>query len=336
MVADDQLPPFDFCELAHNFTDSQFEDFVLQTFRFQYANNLVYQDWCKRMNKDLQTVQKVLDIPFLPIHFFKTHTVQSFTGVATTVFESSGTTNKELSSKHYVKDMALYRKSLLHTFTRFYGDPKQYCFLGLMPTYLERGHASLVTMIHELMEIGKHPLNGYFLYNHQDLYDRLVLLEQRKQKTILFGVTFGLLDFAKAYSLPLHHTIIIETGGMKGRGEELVREEMVQLLARAFSTKSIHSEYGMTELLSQAYCGYDGSYLSQPWFKIFIRDIMDPMSIKEVGRGAINCIDLANYYSCSFIATEDYGTVADDGRFKIIGRLNNSDKRGCNMLYTDQ
>jgi hypothetical protein len=270
-------------------------------------------------------------IPALPISFFKTHTVTSTQFEAETVFESSGTT-KTQTSRHLVKDLSLYRKSFIDAFTLFYGNISDWCILGLLPSYLERQHSSLVMMVDELIRLGGHPASGFYLDEHEKLSQTLAQLEMARQKTLLIGVTFGLLDFAASHPQQLQHTIVMETGGMKGRRKELTRAEVHRLLSDGLGVKQVHSEYGMTELLSQAYSNGNGRFICPPWMKLLVRDEEDPLSIKESGRGILQVIDLANRYSCSFIATEDVGMVYEDGSFEVWGRLDNSDIRGCSLL----
>ncbi len=276
-------------------------------------------------------VSTIETVPFLPISFFKTHRVESTEFTPETLFESSGT-SQTIQSKHYVKSLALYEDAFMNGFIHQYGNPKDHCFLGLLPSYLERSNSSLVYMVQKLMEKSNHTMNGFYLNNFQELSDKLDLLEKEAQPTILIGVTFGLLDFAEQYQLPLKNTIIMETGGMKGRREEMTREQVHQQLKKSFSVETIHSEYGMTELLSQAYSKADGIFHCPPWMKVLVRDEDDPLHVSTVGKGAINIIDLANVYSISFIATDDVGEVFEDGSFRVLGRMDNSDIRGCSLL----
>lgn len=251
--------------------------------------------------------------------------------VPQTVFESSGTT-QSLTSRHLVKEVAIYRQSFLLAFTQFYGDITDWCILGLLPSYLERQHSSLVMMVDELIRLSGHPASGFYLDEHDLLSKTLQQLEAQSQKTLLIGVTFGLLDFAAAYPQQLKHTVVMETGGMKGRRKELTRAEVHHLLMAGLGVGSIHSEYGMTELLSQAYSQGEGRFTCPPWMKVLVRDEEDPLAVQESGRGILQVIDLANMYSCSFIATEDVGRVYEDGSFEVWGRLDNSDIRGCSLL----
>ena len=326
------MQPFDvnnIFSLAQN--NGLFEDQCLNTFRFQYTQNPVYRQWCNLTGTDPSVIKTSKDIPALPISFFKTHEITTTQFEPETVFESSGTT-QTLTSKHLVKDLNLYRRSFTDAFTMFYGNVKDWCILGLLPSYLERKHSSLVMMVDELIKLSAHPAGGFYLDEHEKLSQTLKELEEQQQKTLLIGVTFGLLDFAAAFPQQLKHTIVMETGGMKGRRKELTRAEVHQLLQDGLGVKQIHSEYGMTELLSQAYSKGNGRFTCPPWMKVLVRDEEDPLSIKTSGRGILQVIDLANRNSCSFIATEDVGIVYEDGSFEVWGRLDNSDVRGCSLL----
>lgn len=300
-------------------------------FQFQYTNNNIYRQWCNLNGVNDSQLITSETVPYLPISFFKTHAVVSTTFTAEQIFESSGTTGT-INSKHYVKDIAVYQQSFNTAFQQFYGNATNYCVIGLLPSYLERNNSSLVFMVNELIEQSKHPLSGFYLNEFDKLHAVLQQLEQQKHPTLLIGVTFGLLDFAEQYALPLNHTIIMETGGMKGRRRELTRQEVHTILQQRFSVDSIHSEYGMTELLSQAYSKGNGKFICPPWMKVVIRDEDDPLHIKTSGKGILNVIDLANVYSCSFIATDDIGVLYEDGSFEVQGRMDNSDIRGCSLL----
>ena len=308
-----------------------FDELVQESFQFQYKNNLIYRSFCDALHIDPAKLSAIEKVPFLPIGFFKTHKVVSTKFIAETIFESSGT-SQTIQSKHYVKSLALYEEAFTKGFTAQYGSPKNYCILGLLPSYLERSNSSLVYMVQKLMDKNNHPMNGFYLNNFKELFDRVQQLEKEGQPAILVGVTFGLLDFAEQYQLPLKNTIIMETGGMKGRREEMTREQVHQKLKHAFSLNTIHSEYGMTELLSQAYSKGNGIFQCPPWVKVLVRDEDDPFHIRTSGKGAINIIDLANVYSTSFIATDDVGEVFEDGSFRVLGRMDNSDIRGCSLL----
>jgi hypothetical protein len=310
---------------------TSFNEVLQQSFQFQYSNNSAYRSFCEALHIEPRGVSRIETVPFLPISFFKTHRVESTEFTQETLFESSGT-SQTIQSKHYVKSLALYEAAFTKGFTRQYGSPENYCFLGLLPSYLERSNSSLVYMVQKLMEKSNHPMNGFYLNNFQELCDRLQLLEKEGQPTILIGVTFGLLDFAEQCQPSLKNTIIMETGGMKGRREEMTREQVHQQLKKSFSVDTIHSEYGMTELLSQAYSKGDGIFHCPPWMKVLVRDEDDPLHISKTGKGAINIIDLTNIYSVSFIATDDVGEVFEDGSFRVLGRMDNSDIRGCSLL----
>lgn len=324
-------------------TAAEFETLALEVFHFQYAHNTLYKQYVDALQVSPLSVESLSQIPFLPIRFFKSHAVQTCVSEPAVIFESSGTTGS-IPSRHYVKDASLYRESFLHGFELFYGPVKDWCIIGLLPSYLERENSSLVYMVNAMIGLSSHAESGFYLHDHDKLFSVLQKLEKKKQKTILIGVTFGLLDFAEKYSLPLEHTIIMETGGMKGRRKEMIREEVHDLLKKAFDLPAVHSEYGMTELLSQAYSKGDGIFSCPPWMKIVLRDEEDPLSIQppidhhqltvsDRGQtGAINVIDLANVYSCSFIATEDAGKLNRDGSFEVLGRMDNSDLRGCSLM----
>lgn len=303
----------------------------IDIFHSQYEHNSLYKAFTDTLNINAKNVHSITDIPFLPISFFKTHKVLTGSGLPELVFESSGTTGS-INSKHYVLDKNVYRQSILHGFQKYYGTPSNYAIVALLPSYLERTNASLVHMVQLLMEESKHPLNGFYLDNFSKLADTLNILETRKQNTILLGVTFGLLDFAEMYQIHLKHTIVVETGGMKGRREEWTRAQVHQYLKQRWQLNSIHSEYGMTELLSQSYSKDNGIFHPTDTIKVLVRDINDPLDVKETGTGCLNIIDLANIYSCSFIATDDIGTVYADGSFEVIGRADHSALRGCSLM----
>ena len=307
------------------------EAVAVRLFHYQWQHNDVYRRWCDLIHCTPAKVQSVLQIPFLPISFFKTHDVITGEYVPQTIFTSSGTT-QTVNSRHLVKDVNLYHASFKTSFRLFYGDVKNLCILGLLPSYLERTGSSLIYMVDELMRQSQHPQSGFYLYDFEKLKTTLQQLEDAAQPTILFGVTFALLDFAELCPMPLHHTSIIETGGMKGRKEELTLEEIHTTLTSAFHLPAIHSEYGMTELLSQAYSKGNGIYYCPPWMKVLVREDDDPFAVHEAGRGVLNIIDLANIHSCAFIATDDAGIVHKNSCFEVLGRIDNSDLRGCSLL----
>lgn len=327
------------CELEDkifNIQQGQIDELAIEVFRFQYANNLLYKSFIDALTIDPQTVSSVASIPFLPVSFFKTHEVKSTSFTPEVVFESSGTTQSG-NSRHLLKSLSMYRKSFTKAFRNFYGEPEGWCIIGLLPSYLERRHSSLVLMVDELIKLSRHEASGFYLYNHEELARVISSNERANQKTLLIGVTFALLDFAEAFSMPLKHTIVMETGGMKGRRKEITREEVHQLLKSRWALKSVHSEYGMTELLSQAYSRQDGIFISPPWMKVLVRDEDDPLTVKtsqqnRIVTGLVNVIDLANLYSCSFVAVDDICKLHPDGSFEILGRMDSSDVRGCSLM----
>jgi len=316
-------------------TDRNFEAVAIEIFHFQYQTNQVYRSWVDTLGIDPVTIDTTGKIPFLPISFFKTHKVVSTSFDPVAVFESSRTTGS-VSSKHYLKSLDLYQKSFLLGFEYFYGKPDQYAILGLLPSYLERENSSLIVMVDSLIKKSKHPYSGFYLNEHEKLEKTLLHLSRHEQPVILIGVTFALLDFAENRQLKLQHTNVIETGGMKGRRDELTRTEVHHILKKKLGVPLVQSEYGMTELLSQAYAKKDGVFQTSPWMKIMLRDEEDPLSLKQSDsgkptRGVLNIIDLANLYSCSFIASDDLGTISTEG-FTVDGRLDQSELRGCSLL----
>ncbi len=319
-------------ELIENiFAQQTFQtELALEVFHFQYENNSVYKDWCNCLNVDVNEIDSIEKIPFLPISFFKTHKVICGEFNAELIFESSGTT-QTINSKHLVKYAQIYQQSFIKCFELFYGNIDQYCIIGLLPNYLERGNSSLIKMVDELIKLSKHAESGFYLYEFDKLHSLLQSLENRKQKTLLFGVTFALLDFAGQFPMQLQYTMVMDTGGMKGRKKEMTRDEVHHFLQQNLGVENINSEYGMTELLSQAYSKGAGQYICPPWMKVLVRDETDPLINSLTGKGLVNIIDLANIYSCSFISTDDVGNIEDD-YFEIWGRLDNSDLRGCSLL----
>lgn len=310
-----------------------FENEALALFRFQAENSPVYRDYLRLLGVKSGSVTRMTDIPYLPIRFFKTHTVETTSFPPGLCFESSGTTGS-VNSRHWVKDPSIYERSFREGFKLFYGPPREWCIVGLLPSYLERRHSSLVYMVEDLVKESGHPHSGFYLYEHDKLAERLVALEREGQKTLLIGVTFGLLDFAEAYTFSLKHTVVMETGGMKGRREEWTREQVHGLLSERLGVSAVHSEYGMTELLSQGYSSGDGIFRSVPWMRVLVREEDDPMQVRAQGKGVLNVIDLANIYSCAFIGTDDVGRVYEDGSFEVLGRMDNSDIRGCSLMLT--
>ncbi len=313
-------------------TDGDFLTQALRIFKYQYDNNVVYHDFCTYLNVQPDSVHTIEQIPFLPIEFFKSKDVLSTTNTPEITFTSSGTTGSE-TSKHFVTDLSLYEQSYLKAFNHFYGDIKDYCVLALLPSYLERTGSSLIYMADDLIKKSEHPKSGFFLNEYEQLHLLLTDLQKTDTKILIIGVSFALLEFTEQYQMSLQNTIIMETGGMKGRRKEIVRQELHELLSTGFGVSKIHSEYGMTELLSQAYSKGDGVFNCPAWMKILVRDTEDPLSYLKNGKsGGINVIDLANINSCSFIATQDLGKINQNGTFEIIGRFDNSDIRGCNLM----
>jgi hypothetical protein len=309
---------------------SDFEELSLNLFDFQMKNNPIYTQYSSLILKN-KTPKNIFEIPFLPIEFFKKEQIICKGKTAEEIFLSSGTTGEQ--SKHLVADLSLYKKSYLRAFQQFYGDIDDYCILALLPSYKEQESSSLIFMIDNLIQQSSHQKSGYYLNNYSELSDTIKELEKKKEKTILFGVTYALLDFAKEFPQQLKNTIVMETGGMKGQQKEMLKEEVYKILKHSFVIKNIHSEYGMTELLSQSYSKGNNLFNSPPWMKIIIRDVNDPLSIIGHNKtGGINVIDLANIYSCPFIATQDLGKTFDDDSFSVLGRFDNSDVRGCNLL----
>lgn len=313
-------------------SDEEFQSLALEMYRFHYENNPVYRTFSASLKRNSGNVDTLEKIPFLPVEFFKEHKIYAAPGEPEMVFTSTGTGGLG-TSHHYVASLNLYRESFLRSFRLFYGDPSEYCILGLLPSYLERTGSSLVYMVDKLIQLSGHPGSGFFLYNQEELAEVLIKLEQNHQPSLLFGVTFALLDFAEKHPVNLSSTIVMETGGMKGRRKELVREEVHEILCRRFSIEMVHSEYGMTELLSQAYSKGKGIFSAPPWMKVFVRDPYDPLNLLEPGKtGGINIIDLANIWSCPFIATGDLGLLHADGSFEIFGRMDQAEIRGCSLM----
>ncbi len=312
--------------------EASFTKLALATFQSQARENLVYKEYLNHLDIDASAISSIEGIPFMPIEFFKHNHVVTGRGKETRIFESSGTTGSQ-TSKHYLLDDEIYRESLEHGFRHFFGDPAEWCFIALLPSYLERPNSSLVFMMDYLISRSQNPLSGFYLNNPDDLASKLEFLEQSGQKTMLIGVTFALLDLAEQFPMSLINTTIVETGGMKGRREELTRNELHTILKSAFRVNSIGSEYGMTELLSQAWSTGDGIYFTPPWMHLLIRDPYDPFRrMPDQKSGGIDVIDLANQYSCSFIQTQDLGRKHADGSFEVLGRFDNTELRGCNLL----
>lgn len=313
-------------------TEEQFNAVALEVFRYQFENNRVYRSFCDLLYKHPSEVKKIEDIPFLPIQFFKTHKIISSQKEPLQVFESSGTTGS-INSKHYVTDLELYKQSFRQGFKHFYDNIEDYTVLALLPSYLERNNSSLVYMVNDLIKKSNNPNSGFYLNNLDKLKDKLLNLESEGKKTLLIGVSFALLDLIELHKFNLNHTIIMETGGMKGKRKEMIKTELHATLKQGFGVESIHSEYGMTELLSQGYSSGKGIFNTVPWMKILTRSTTDPFEILKTGKsGGINVIDLANINSCSFIATQDLGKTSNNGTFEILGRFDQADIRGCNLM----
>jgi len=318
---------------------AEFQKVTLAVFKYQFEHNSVYRSFCDLLYKHPSDITRIEEIPFLPIQFFKTHPIlakapsfQSDKGARTITFSSSGTTGS-ITSKHQVTDISIYKNSFRKGFQHFYGAIEEYVVLALLPSYLEREGSSLIYMVDDLIKKSNHSESGFFLKNHQELAEKLQYLDKKGQKVLLIGVSFALVDLIEKYTFNLNNTIIMETGGMKGKRKELIRNELHEILCEGFGVQTIHSEYGMTELLSQAYSKGNGVFECTPWMHILTRDTEDPLSILEHQKtGGINVIDLANLNSCSFIATQDLGKTYDDGSFEILGRFDNSDIRGCNLM----
>ena len=301
-------------------------------FRFQHDHNKVYREFCDYLSVDPHKVKSLEKIPFLPISFFKSHDVVSDVGPVQQVFTSSGTTGMT-TSQHLVTDVSVYEESYRNAFAQFYGNIEDYAVLALLPSYLEREGSSLIYMVDDLIKLSNNPDSGFYLHNRDELAVKLKMLDEAGQNVLLIGVTYALLDMLEAHQFSLQNTIIMETGGMKGRRKEMIREELHALLQKGFGVPSIHSEYGMTELLSQAYSLGDGVFECPDWMQILVRDTEDALSYVDYGKtGGINVIDLANINSCSFIATQDLGKRFPDGSFEVLGRFDHSDIRGCNLM----
>lgn len=331
-------------------SEADFQAACLETFLYQYENVEVYRKFVDFLGKNHSEIKEIKDIPFLPIEMYKNHQVLDKNAVAENYFQSSGTTQIQTRSKHYIADFNLYEESIYKSFEQFIGKPEDYIFLGLLPNYSENPHSSLIYMVDFLMKKSGKPENGYFLYNHQELFELLQKLGQENKKVILFGVSFALLDFLDSKNdfttLQINDFTVIETGGMKGRKEEMTKDELLKILQKGFGTDKIFSEYSMTELLSQAYSLGENIYETPNWMRVLIRNTEDPFSYMEAGRtGAINIIDLANRHSCSFIATQDLGKIVNDFEvlryaqndkhaFQVLGRIDHSDIRGCSLMVS--
>lgn len=311
---------------------SEFEDLTFQIFKHQFKNNRVYRSFCDLLYKNPSDIKIIEDIPFLPIQFFKSHKIVSTKEPIKQVFKSSGTTGN-ITSKHHITDLNVYESSFRNGFKQFYGNIEDYTILALLPSYLEREGSSLVYMVEDLIQTSKSPKSGFYLNNLSELKDTLLELDSNGEKVLLIGVSYALLGLIELHQFKLKNTIVMETGGMKGKRKELIKQELHSILKKGFGVDSIHSEYGMTELLSQAYSKGNGIFECPNWMKVLTRDIEDALTIQPTGKtGGINVIDLANINSCSFIATQDLGKVYPNNTFEIMGRFDNSDIRGCNLM----
>lgn len=323
--------PFNISEVFKINSNNEFNEISLHIFQFQAIHNPVYREFLSHLNINPKHIKRIEDIPFLPIEFFKTHRVYCGVNEVEKIFKSSGTT-KSVRSQHHVASLKLYEESFIKGFTLAYGNPENFCFLALLPHYLEQGDSSLVYMTQKLIDLSKDNDSAFYLDNYEELNRVLTKKEAEQKPTILLGVSYALVDFASEFQQDLAHTIVMETGGMKGRKKELIREELHDLLSGGFGVNFVHSEYGMTELLSQAYSKGNGLFKTPPWMRVTLRNANDPLSTSNKTSGAINVIDLANIYSCSFIATQDLGKLHQNGSFEVLGRLDNADVRGCNLM----
>jgi len=315
-----------------NHTDNEFNQLCLDIFNHQYKHIEIYKEFANHLGKRPENINHYTKIPFLPIEFFKSHNLIDFIGKEDVVFKSSGTTGMS-RSRHLLSDIKLYEKSFVKGFERFYGSIEDFVILALLPSYMENGESSLVYMADQLIRLSQQKESGFYLNNYDELVQQLHLLKSSSKKVILLGVSYALLDITEKTSISYPELIVMETGGMKGRRKEMIREELHKHLKAGFGVDKIHSEYGMTELLSQAYSKGNGIFETPPWMKMLIRDINDPLSwMPERKSGAINIIDLANYHSISFIATQDLGKITGTNQFEILGRFDHSDIRGCNLL----
>ena len=320
--------------IFHKQASTALQKLALDTFQFQAKRNPGYKEYLSLLKTVPESVTTVADIPFLPIQFFKTHDVVVSKQKVAQTFLSSGTTGMT-QSKHLVTDLNLYEESYLKGFAHFYGDIEEYTVLALLPSYLEREGSSLIYMVEDLIQKSKQLESGFYLHNLEELKETLCELDREGKKVLLIGVSFALLDLIEMHRFSLKNTVVMETGGMKGKRKEMIREDLHSKLKKGFGVARIHSEYGMTELLSQAYSKGEGIFETPPWMQILVRDTEDPLSLLLPGKtGGINVIDLANQNSCSFIATQDLGKTHADGTFEVLGRFDNSDIRGCNLLLS--
>ena len=318
---------------SNSLSEDAFREAALQTFRFQYGHNSVYREWASLLKVDPPQVSEVEEIPFLPIEFFKSRPVVSTPVHNDTVRFTSSATTSQTPATHFVNDLSWYEESFLKGFELFYGKPSEYCILALLPNYLQRGGSSLVYMCERLIRESQHRFSGFFLDAMDDLKEKIRLLNRSGQKTLLIGVSYALMDLCENGLHLNSNFIVMETGGMKGRRKEMLKPELHAYLKKGFRTQSIHSEYGMTELLSQAYSRSNGEFESPPWLRFLVREVTDPLKIRQDGKtGGINVIDLANQHSCAFIATKDLGRITERNTLELMGRYDNSDIRGCNLL----
>ena len=347
-------------DIFYPFSDLDFEKHALALFQYQYEQNEIYHSFCNILKINPINITSVEQIPCLPISFFKTHIVKTGNFEPEMEFWSSGTTMQKAEkqksrkaetlylkplfsksalssgevSRHFVRDASFYERAFLNSFEHFYENPGNYCFLALLPNYLEQKHSSLIYMMNRLISGSKYAESGFYLYNFEELYEKIIVLKEKQIPTILLGVSFALLDFASQFTFSAPDLIVFETGGMKGRRPEIVKEELHQILCNAFGVNNIHSEYGMCELLSQAYSHGENRFATPPWMKLLLRDEKDPLYCsKNLSTGIINIIDFANLHSCAFIATDDLGKRAENGMIEILGRLDTVQIRGCNLMY---
>jgi phenylacetate-coenzyme A ligase PaaK-like adenylate-forming protein len=320
--------------IFHIRDEHDFNDLALEIFRFQYKTNKIYREFTDRLRMNPKHVNSYDRIPFMPIQFFRDHKILSGSSEHFgKIFSSSGTTGSR-PGRHYIKELSLYEDSFTKGFDLFYGSPANYGFFFLLPGYTDRPDSSLIFMAENLVSRSLHNGSGFYLQNREELVRRLEEMNRKGNPVILFGVSYALLDLAETFKTHIPRVIVMETGGMKGHGRELIREEFHGIICSSFGIREVHSEYGMTELLSQAYSKGNGIFQTPPWLKILIRDINDPLSLLGNNKtGGINAIDLANLYSCSFIATQDLGITHEEGSFEVLGRFDDSDVRGCNLLF---
>ncbi len=314
-------------------TSEEFEKYALELFRYQAAENKVYQRFINFLKVNPENVRTLAEIPFLPIGFFKSFEIKTGEFSPEITFTSSATTGS-IPSKHLVKDKTIYFKSFEKAFKLFYADISEKPLLALLPSYLEREGSSLIVMADALIKQSKRPESGFFLNNYEALVNTITDLENKGETYFLLGVSFALLDLAEQFNLNLKNAIVIETGGMKGRRKEITRSELHKQIKKGLGVSNVESEYGMTELLSQAYARKIGLFETPPWMKVLARDTTDPLNLKTTGRGGINIIDLANIHSCAFIATQDLGKLHSNGKFEVLGRFDNAEVRGCNLMFS--